>query len=82
VSFAAVAILFLVSHVNSYAHFVNRYNAMLGSEFVVVGNLSTSVSSVTETAMDLSQIVEDLRRACTSTSYTYLYGVEVSNLCI
>lgn len=55
---------------------------MLGSEFVVIGNLSTSASSVTETSVDLSQIVEDLRRACTSTSYTYLYAVEVSTLYI
>lgn len=71
----------IAKRVNQSDHFA-VYNAMLGSEFAVVSNLSASALSDMEASMDMSQIVEDLRRACTSTSYTYLYAVEVSNSCI
>lgn len=71
----------IAKRVNQSDHFA-VYNAMLGSEFAAVSNLSASASIDMEASIDMSQIVEDLRRACTSTSYTYLYAVEVSNSCI
>lgn len=71
----------IAKRVNQSDHFA-VYNAMLGSEFAVVSNLRTSASSDMEASMDMSQIVEDLRRTCTSTCYTYLYAVEVSSSCI
>lgn len=55
------------------------YNSTLKAEFKAIGELLSSVSGNQESSMDLSEIVEDIKRMCTSASFTYLYAVEVSN---
>jgi len=54
------------------------YNSTLKAEFGAIGNLLGSVSADAESSMDLSEIVEDIKRMGTSASFTYLYAVEVS----
>ncbi len=51
------------------------YNSTLKAEFE---NLVGSLSSGAYSSMDLDEIVEDLKRMCTSASFTFLYAVEVS----
>lgn len=52
------------------------FTSTLKAEFEnLVGSLSTEAAS----SMDLSEIVDDLKRMCTSASFTYLYAVEVSH---
>ena len=55
------------------------YNSTLKAEFGAIGTLVSSVPTDAESSMDMSEIVEDIRRMCTSASYTYLYAVEVSH---
>ena len=52
------------------------YNSTLKAEFE---NLVGSLASEAYSSMDLDEIVEDLKRMCTSASFTYLYAVEVSH---
>lgn len=51
------------------------YNSTLKAEF---GNLISSIANDSGSSMDLNEIVEDIKRMCTSASFTYLYAVEVS----
>ena len=57
----------IAKRINQSDHFP-VYSAMLTSEFAIVGNGGDST--------EIHELVEDLRRSCTSTSYTYLYAVE------
>jgi hypothetical protein len=66
----------IARRVNQSDHF-SVFNAMLSSELAVIGTLAISAESETGSSIGLSEIVDDLRRACTSTSYTYLYSLEV-----
>jgi negative elongation factor C/D len=50
------------------------YNSTLKAEFE---NLVGSLSSGAYSSMDLDEIVEDLKRMCTSASFTFLYAVEL-----
>jgi negative elongation factor C/D len=50
------------------------YNSTLKAEFE---NLVGSLSSEAYSSMDLDEIVEDLKRMCTSASFTFLYAVEL-----
>jgi hypothetical protein len=67
----------IAKRVNQSDHF-SVYNAMLASEFAVVAAAAASgASSTQDSSIGMEELVEDLRRTCTSTSYTYLYAIEV-----
>lgn len=53
------------------------FNSMLQSEVCVVGKTAISASNDVDTSIGLEELVNDLRRTCTATSYTYLYSIEV-----
>ena len=69
----------IVKRINQSEHF-SVFNAMLQSELAVVGKTAISASSDVDTSIGLEELVNDLRRTCTATAYTYLYSVEVSRL--
>jgi hypothetical protein len=58
----------IAKRINQSDHFP-VYSAMLASELSIVGSGSE--------AKGMRDLLEDLRRTCTSTSYTYLYALEV-----
>ena len=66
----------IAKRVNQSEHFA-VFNAMLLSELTTIGNLSISAGSDPTLAIGLHELVDDLRRANSSTSYTYLYSVEM-----
>lgn len=66
----------IIKRINPSDHFA-VYNAMLASEITVVGKMAFGASSDIDTTMGMTELVEDLKRTCTSTSYTYLYAMEV-----
>jgi len=66
----------IARRINQSEHFP-VFNAMLASELAVIGKISVSSCHDHDTSISLSELVGDLRRICTSTSYTYLYGFEV-----
>lgn len=70
----------IAKRINQSDHFA-VYSAMLASELAVVGNIATGAKIDLNSLMGLQELVEDLRRTCTSTSYTYLYAIEVSSRC-
>jgi len=61
------------------------FNSMLASELTIAGKIavdgySEEVSAcVDKSKGQMGSLVADLRRTCTSTSYTYLYATEVIN---
>lgn len=65
--------------VNQSDHFA-VFNAMLASEFAVVGKVAVSACSDGDLTMGIDGLVDDLRRTCTQTSYTYLHAIEVSQI--
>lgn len=66
----------IAKRINQSEHFV-VFNAMLLSEISVIGKLALSAGCDTAGAVALQEVLDDLRRACSSTSYTYLYSVEL-----
>ena len=63
----------ITSRVNQSDHF-GVFNGMLMSELEIAASLNQHISR------DIfSQQMKDLRRMCTSTSYTYLYASELLN---
>ena len=60
------------------AEYYAVFNSMLQSEVSVVGKTAISASNDVDTSIGLEELVNDLRRTCTATSYTYLYSIEVS----
>jgi hypothetical protein len=66
----------IARRVNQSEHFA-VFNAMLLSELAAVGGLAVSASSDPAGAVGLEGLMTDLRRSCSSTSYTYLYSVEL-----
>eukprot|EP00536_Pseudo-nitzschia_multiseries_P004022 jgi/Psemu1/284807/fgenesh1_pg.65_\ len=66
----------IARRINQSEHFP-VFNAMLASELAVIGKISVSSCHDHDTSISLNELVGDLRRICTSTSYTYLYGFEV-----
>jgi len=66
----------IIKRINPSDHFA-VFNAMLASEFAVVGKIAFGSTSDLDTALGMSELVEDLRRTCTSTAYTYIYAIEV-----
>ena len=69
----------LVKRMNPSEYF-SVFNAMLQSELAVVGKTSVSASSDVDTSIGLEELVNDLRRTCTATAFTYLYSIEVRTL--
>ena len=69
----------LVKRMNPSEYF-SVFNAMLQSELAVVGKASISASSDVDTSIGLEELVNDLRRTCTATEFTYLYSIEVCDL--
>lgn len=65
----------IAKRVNQSDHFA-VFNAMLQSELTNIGNISVSAENDISSALDVEDVVEDLKRACCSTSYTYLYSME------
>ena len=66
----------IIKRINPSDHFA-VFNAMLASEITVVGKMAFGASSDLDTTMGMTELVDDLKRTCTSTSYTYLYSMEV-----
>jgi TH1 protein/WW domain len=66
----------IARRVNQSEHFP-VFNAMLLSELAAVGGVAVSAGSDPAVAVGLEELVDDLRRACSSTSYTYLYSIEL-----
>lgn len=66
----------IAKRVNQSDHF-SVYNAMLAFEFAVVGKSASTDNFDLESSIGMDELVEDLRRTCTSTSYTYAYAVEM-----
>jgi len=66
----------IAKRVNQSDHYA-VYNAMLLSELAVIGKLAVSAGSDPASSVGMEELVSDLRRACSSTSYTYLYSVEL-----
>lgn len=66
----------IAKRVNQSDHFA-VFNAMLLSELSVIGKLAMSSGSDGSASVGLEELVNDLRRTCSSTSYTYLYSVEM-----
>lgn len=56
------------------------FDAMLAAELGVVGKIAVSACHDQDTAISLDELVNDLRRTCTSTAYTYIYAFEVGRL--
>ena len=69
----------IARRINQSDHFV-VFNAMLASELTVVGKIAVSACRDDDTSIGLEELVGDLRRTCTSTSYTYIYAIEVIDL--
>ena len=74
----------IAKRINQSEHFP-VFNAMLASELAVIGKISVSSCHDHDTSISLNELVGDLRRICTSTSYTckydrmhYLSGSDVS----
>jgi hypothetical protein len=67
----------IARRINQSDHFT-VFNAMLSSELAVVGRIAVSACRDKDTSIGLEELVNDLRRTCTSTSYTFLYALEVS----
>jgi hypothetical protein len=66
----------IAKRVNQSDHFA-VFNAMLQSELTIIGNISVSAQSDISSAVELDDLVDDLVMACCSTSYTYLYSMEM-----
>ena len=66
----------IARRINQSDHFA-VFRQMLQSELSVIGKLAVSAGSDVMTSIGVDDLVNDLRRACTSTSYTYLYSLEV-----
>jgi hypothetical protein len=66
----------IAKRVNHSDHFA-VFNAMLLSELSVIGKCAVSAEYDSESSVGLDDLVNDLQRACSFTSYTYLYSVEL-----
>jgi hypothetical protein len=66
----------IAKRINQSDHFA-VFNAMLLSELTVIGKVAMSAGSDSLSANGLIELTDDLRRASSSTSYTYLYSVEM-----
>jgi TH1 protein/WW domain len=66
----------IAKRINQSDHFA-VFNAMLLSELAVVGCAAVSAGSDVSSSSGFDDLLNDLQRACTSTSYTYLYSVEM-----
>lgn len=64
----------LVKRMNPSEYF-SVFNSMLQSELAVVGR--TAISASDDNSIGLEELVNDLRRTCTATAFTYLYSIEV-----
>ena len=62
----------IARRINQSEHFP-VFNAMLASELAVIGKISVSACHDHDTSISLNELVGDLRRICTSTSYTCKY---------
>ena len=50
---------------------------MLQSELAAIGKLAVSAGTDPVTSIGMDELINDLKRACTATSYTYLYSLQV-----
>ncbi|KAL7575736.1 hypothetical protein ACA910_003069 [Epithemia clementina (nom. ined.)] len=66
----------IARRINQSDHFA-VFRQMMQSELTVIGTLAVSSGSDIETSIGMEELKNDLRRACTATSYTYLYSLEV-----
>ena len=66
----------ITRRINQSDHFA-VFNAMLSSELSVIGKIAVSSCRKKDTSIHLDELVQDLARSCTSTSYTYIFAVEV-----
>jgi hypothetical protein len=66
----------IAKRINQSDHFT-VFNAMLLSELAVVGCTAVSAGSDINSSSGFDDLLNDLQRACSATSYTYLYSVEM-----
>jgi hypothetical protein len=66
----------IAKRVNQSDHFA-VFSAMLQSELTIIGSVAVSSGGDATSSIGLDELVSDLRRVCSSTSYTYLYSIEV-----
>ena len=66
----------IARRINQSDHFA-VFRQMMQSELTQIGTLAVSSGSDVETSIVMEELKNDLRRACTATSYTYLYSLEV-----
>lgn len=66
----------IARRINQSDHFA-VFNAMLLSELSVIGCQAVAAGSDVAAAAGFAELVQDLTRACTATSFTYLYSVEM-----
>lgn len=64
----------IARRINQSEHFT-VFHQMLQSELTAVGRMAVSAGS--DSSVGFPELVHDLVRACTSTSYTYVYSLEV-----
>mmetsp|Transcript_4375 Transcript_4375/g.9024 ORF Transcript_4375/g.9024 Transcript_4375/m.9024 type:complete len:914 (+) Transcript_4375:48-2789(+) len=64
----------IARRINQSEHF-SVFHQMLQSELTAIGRLSVSAGS--DMSIGFTELMQDLERACTSTSYTYLYSLEM-----
>jgi TH1 protein/WW domain len=66
----------IAKRMNQSDHFA-VFNAMLLSELSMVGCQAVSAGSDISAATGLEELLRDLQRACSATSYTYLHSIEM-----
>ena len=66
----------IARRINQSDHFA-VFRQMMLSELSVIGSLAVSSGSDIDTSIGMEELKNDLRRACTATSYTYLYSLEI-----
>jgi TH1 protein/WW domain len=66
----------IAQRINQSDHFA-VFNAMLVSELTVMGRLAVNASSDLPSATQFARLIQDLIKACSSTSYTYLYSMQL-----
>ena len=66
----------IAQRINISDHFT-VFNAMLLSELSVIGQQAISASSDIVAATTFPDLIQDVIKACTATSYTYLYSIQM-----
>jgi TH1 protein/WW domain len=66
----------IVQRINPSEHFT-VFHAMLRSELTTIGRLAVSAQSDIVTATTFQDLIQNILKSCTATSYTYLYSIHM-----